>query len=225
MHLTRRHAMIAGAAGLTLAGRPAAAADGRLLFDVYRNDGYIGSHEILFRQVGDRLETDIAIDLDVKFAFITVYRYRHRNHEIYEGGQLVQMSSRTDDNGKKLSVDVHREGDELVIHGADGRLRVAGDLVPTTYWQPTSIAASAWIDSQHGRVLNSEVTDLGEAPIEYDGRTVLCRHFRKEGDLSLDLWYGPDGWTTLAFELSGSRFTYRRRPESDVASLPQAVAS
>lgn len=207
------------------AARPAAAADGRLLFDVFRGDSRIGRHELRVRRVGDRIETDVAIDLEVKLAFVTLYRYRHRNREVYEGDRLVQMSSRTNNNGEDLAVDIRREGETLLIDGAEGRVTAPGQLFPTTYWQPRSVEAGAWIDSQSGRIVESRVEAVGEEVIAYEGRDIVCRRYALRGDLDCDLWYGPEGWAKLAFEVSGSRISYRRRPESDLASLPQALAS
>jgi hypothetical protein len=227
--LSRRHFALAGtaAAGTLVMARPAFAdgVDGRLLFDVYREGDQIGTHELRLRKDGERIESEIRIDLAVKFAFVTAYRYEHRNREVYEGDRLVSMSSRTNNNGEKLSVDVRREGDALVVDGKDGRQRVDGDLIPTTYWQPRSVRRSSWIDSQNGRVVESQVDAVGTDRIRYEGREVAADRFRLRGDLDCDLWYGPEGWAKLAFEVKGSRISYRRRPESDVASLEQAVRS
>jgi hypothetical protein len=227
--LSRRQFALTGtaAAGALVTARPALAegVDGRLLFDVYREGDRIGTHELRLRQEGERIEADIDIDLAVKFAFVTAYRYRHRNREVYEGDKLVSMSSRTNNNGEKLSVDVRRDGDELVVDGKGGTQRVAGELIPTTYWQPRSVKQNRWIDSQNGRIVESDVTHAGTDRIRYEGRQVAADRFLLRGDLDCDLWYGPEGWAKLAFEVQGSRISYRRRPESDVASLEPAVRS
>ncbi|MFP4269107.1 MAG: DUF6134 family protein [Alphaproteobacteria bacterium] len=227
--LSRRRFALTGTAagGALVMARPALAdrADGRLLFDVYREGDRIGTHELRLRQEGDRIEADITIDLAVKFTVVTAYRYRHRNREVYEGEQLVSMSSRTNNNGEKLSVDVRREGDELVVDGKAGRQRVAGDLIPTTYWQPRSVERNRWIDSQNGRVVESEVTHVGTERIRYEGGEARADRYRLSGDLDCELWYGDEGWAKLTFEVQGSRISYRRRAESDVASLEPAVRS
>lgn len=226
---SRRQFALTGtaAAGTLVMARPGLAqgVDGRLVFDVYREGDRIGTHELRLRQDGDRIEADIHIDLAVKFAFLTAYRYEHRNREVYEGDQLVSMRSRTNNNGERIAVDVERDGDELVVDGKDGRRRVAGDLIPTTYWQPRSVRQNRWIDSQNGRVVASEVTAMGAERIRYEGREVAADRFKLRGDLDCDLWYGPEGWAKLAFEVKGSRISYRRRAESDVASLEPAVRS
>jgi len=228
MFSRRRFALVGtAAAGTLVMARPGLAqgVDGRLIFDVYRGGDRIGTHDLRLRQQGDRIETDIHIDLAVKFAFITGFRYEHRNREVYEGDQLVSMSSRTNNNGERIKVDVKRDGDELVVDGKNGRRRIAGDLIPTTYWQPRSVRHDRWIDSQNGRIVQSEVTAMGAERIRYEGREVAADRFKLRGDLDCDLWYGPEGWAKLTFEARGSLISYRRRAESDVASLAPAVRS
>ncbi len=225
MALTRRQIWLTGSAAMSMVAWPARASDGRLVFDVYRNGSKIGTHAITLRASGARVEVDIAIDLEVTLAIVPVYTYRHRNHEVYEGAELVSMSSRTNDNGEELRVDIHRDGDELVIDGSAGTRRVAGELIPTTYWQPRTVERERWIDSQNGRVLSIEVRDEGTERIRYEGRMLECRRYAFSGEAEGVLWYGPEGWAKFAFEVRDSRIEYRRLPESDVASLPLAVPS
>jgi hypothetical protein len=223
--LSRRQFALTGAAGALVMAGPARAADGRLIFDVYREGDRIGTHEVRLRKNGERLEVDIDIDLQVKFAIVTAYRYRHRNREVYEGPRLISMSSRTNDNGEKYAVDVRRDGDELVVDGIEGTQRVAGDLIPTTYWQPRSVNFDRWIDSQKGKIVEAEVTHVGAEQIAYEGGQITAEHYRLRGEFACDLWYADQGWAKLVFEVKDSRIRYRRREESDVASLEQAVSS
>ena len=68
-------------------------------FAVSRDGAPIGQHRLRFSQDGPRTTAEIDIELQVKLAFITVYRYRHVNRELWEGGRLLSFASRTDDNG------------------------------------------------------------------------------------------------------------------------------
>ena len=45
----------------------------------------IGRHGLRFTQDGARTTAEITIELQVKLAFITVYRYRHVNRELWDG--------------------------------------------------------------------------------------------------------------------------------------------
>jgi len=115
-------------------GRASGAGSGDLRFDVLRNGSEIGYHVLSFNQDGDRLTVDIDIELRVRVAFITAYRYEHRNREQWEAGELLGFRSRTNDNGTRHSVEVERDGDQLIIRGSEGRIESPGSALPTTYW-------------------------------------------------------------------------------------------
>lgn len=205
---------------------PAKAATGLLAFDVYRNDSIIGRHSLNFREDGDELAVDIAIDLKVKLAFVTLYSYTHRNTERWRDGRLVSMQSRTDDNGTSHRVSVRPDGDDLIVDGDVAGIRVPGDAVPTTYWQPSSVRKAAWIDSQRGGLIDLNVSRIGTEPLAYEGRSVPSNRYGVRGDLNLDVWYSDLGWTKLEFEVwDGSIIRYKRRSESDVAALEQALTA
>ena len=59
--------------------RAARADDTTHEFAVDRNGSPIGHHTLRFRRDGERLTVDIDILLEVKLAFITLYRYHHTN--------------------------------------------------------------------------------------------------------------------------------------------------
>ena len=222
--MNRRHFVASAAAGGLLLPATARADTGLLAFDVSRNGSKIGSHSITLRQDGNRVESDIAIDLEVKLAFITAYRYTHRNHEVYVDDQLVSMQSWTDDNGSRYEVEARNRGDRLEVRGTDGTVELPASILPTTYWKPRMVQDASWINTQHGRLVEGRSELVGEEVVEVGGQSVECERFAIRGDIALDLWYGPIGWTQLAFTVRGdNHIRYTRRPESDVASLPQAI--
>ena len=54
-------------------------------FSVFRrNDSPMGYHRLRFKRDGDRLIMEKEISLEVTLAFVTAYRYRHRNREVWE---------------------------------------------------------------------------------------------------------------------------------------------
>ena len=71
--------------------RAARADDSTQEFAVDRNGSPIGHHTLRFSRDGERLSVDIDILLEVKLAFITLYRYRHTNRELWEAGRLLEL--------------------------------------------------------------------------------------------------------------------------------------
>jgi hypothetical protein len=200
-------------AGLAMVGTRSAAADGAsgdLRFEVMRNGSQIGYHVLSFRQEGERLTVDIDVDLRVRVAFITAYRYEHRNREEWEAGRLLGFRSRTNDNGTRHEVATRLDGDELVIVGSKGRLSGPADLLPTTYWHRNFMARERWIDTQNGRIVEGAVSAAGNERIESAGRMIEASRYTVRGDLDVDLWYHDDRWVKLGFAASdGSRIDYR----------------
>mgnify|MGYP006969424961 CR=1 FL=1 len=198
--------------GAVAAAVPAQGSGRRISFDVQRDGTTIGRHEVALRRNGDYLEVDVSIDLAVHLAFIPVFSYRHRNHEVWKDGRLVSLDSETNDDGERFSVTARSQPDGLHVVGSGGAFRVPATIVPTSYWNPLTIDQSRLLDSQHGRILSvrSDLVSDGE---RIDG--VPARRYRVTGDLDLDLWYSEKGeWLKIAFEARGAEVVYARRDGS-----------
>lgn len=210
----RRRALIrgglAGACGLIwpLPGRSEPRPT--LLFEAFRDGDPIGYHRVAFARQGDRLMVEIEISLTVTFAFIPVYRYRHRNREVWVDGRLRALDSSTDDDGTSYRVTARAEGDRLRVDGADGRLLLPGDLLPTSYWQEAMVTRDVWLDTQHGRPLRASVEAMPPEPILAAGRTVEATRYRLAGEFDCEVWYHEGRWSKLRFAASdGSIIDYR----------------
>lgn len=170
-----------------------------LNFTAYRNGSRLGSHRIDFAEEGNRLTVDIELVFDVKLAFIPVYRYRHKNREIWEDGRLVSMSTETDDNGTDYKVEATKDGDHLLVDGVDGRLELPGDTLTTSYWNEAAMAKRAWLDTQRGQLARSEVTKKPAEAVRVEGKDVEATPYDLVGDITCTLWYRDDRWVKLRF--------------------------
>jgi hypothetical protein len=186
------------------------AADGEIAFRAHRNGTGIGTHRLGFSAAGNRLVVDIEISFDVSFAFVTLYRYRHRSRESWQGARLVGLDTNTDDDGERFVVRARAQADRLLVETAAGdTLALPGDTLPTSYWHERTVTASQWLDTQSGRLLRSRVEQVGREPIEAAGTRVSATRYRLEGDLSCELWYAGRLWSKLRFGASdGSTIDY-----------------
>ncbi len=211
--IPRRHLLAMLAAGAAMAPpsglRAALSPDGRIAFDVLRDESSIGRHVIGFRKDGSDLLVDIDIALEVRFAFLTLYRYRHRNRERWRQGRLISLNSETDDDGVSHWVRAQAISDGLRVESGEGSFTAPAGTLPTSYWNPRTVEQRQLLDSQHGRLLSVEVQAQGEDDLLLPVGLQSARQYRIAGDLELDVWYGPKGeWLKLAFHAKGAAIEY-----------------
>lgn len=167
-------------------------------FTVERARRRIGTHEVRVVQEGALLRASIAIELSLGIGPIALYRYRHDSQEVWQEDRLVRLDSKTNQNGKRLALRVRPLQDGLILEGAQGARAMPRDCLPTSYWHPDTITPRPLFDSQSGRALRIERSEV--AP----GR------WRLSGDLTLELDFTPERrWTGLRFRLQGADFCYR----------------
>ncbi len=187
-------------------------ATGRLSFIATRNRARLGTHEVTFRQDGDRLTVGIAIDYAVKLGFITVFRYRLRATELWEGGVLAQIRSDTDNNGKAAFMRADRTGEALSVTGSGTRPYTApAGAMLCSHWNRAQLAAPM-INPQDGTLLRFAVSSRGPARVaDTAGRMHAAERFKMAAKHSLDLWYGTNGqWVALQGEAEdGSVVVYQ----------------
>lgn len=216
--MDRRRMVAATAAGLGLMTVPRALAARppvpRLEFEVRREGSPIGHHRLRVHPVADgSTAVEIDIDLAVKFGFLTLYRYTHRNRELWDGHRLLRLDSRTDDNGEQHAVTVRREGPTLWLDAGRGREAIPSDTQTTSYWDRRMVEAGEWLDTQSGRLVRSTVTAAGSDTVRAGGRLVRADRYDLAGDLTLSIWYAGPVWVRLEFkaQADGSRIDYHLR--------------
>ncbi|MGI9501826.1 MAG: DUF6134 family protein [Geminicoccaceae bacterium] len=179
------------------------------VFTAYRNGSRLGFHRIDYSKDEDRLIADIEIAFDVKLAFIPVYRYRHRNREVWQAGQLISLETETDDNGEDHKVSAVRKEGRILVDGSEGRLDLPGDSQTTSYWNEASIERGQWIDTQSGKLVRSAVTKKPPEPVLVEGRNLEATRYDLDGDITCNLWYTDGRWVKLLFVTEdGSEIEY-----------------
>ncbi|HUA54263.1 MAG TPA: DUF6134 family protein [Candidatus Sulfotelmatobacter sp.] len=192
-----------------------------LRFDILRKGAVIGEHVMRFTDDGPRRIVDIEIRIKVTFASIPLFRYEHTSREVWQGGRLVALDTRTDDDGTHYRVAARAEGDHLVVDGRAGHLILPGDLMPTSYWDRRMMLRSEALDSQRGRVVHLVITPPAPDTVEVDGAPAETARYGVSGDLDMTLWYLPDGeWAKLVFEAKGAPIEYVRRAAGAAVDAP-----
>lgn len=178
-------------------------------FDVRRGGESIGTHSVGFRREGPDLIVDIDIALEVKFAFVTVYRYRHTNRETWRDGRLTGIDARTDDDGDRFFVRAVSADGGLRIENNEGTTMAPAETLSTSYWNAGTVRQSRLIDTQYGRLAAVTSTPVGTRSVMTAAGPVQAECWRVSGDLDLEVCYDARGaWVGLDFEARGSRITY-----------------
>lgn len=188
----------------------------RLDFDVFRGESQIGRHTLQFSEDGEAVEVRIDIDLEVKFAFLTLFDYDHANTEVWRDGRLYRIETQTNRNGDAEFLRMQAAGDGLTVDGSRAEAPLLpASVVPTSYWnKQATLSQSSLLDSQNGRLLDIEVSEVGVEEIMAWDRTIEASRYRIDGELQLDLWYDANGvWVKLEFlDETGTPIEYVLRP-------------
>ena len=190
---------------LILGSLPASASELDANFLIKRKDKVIGYHrvEVTDTETGQRVET--AIEMKVKFGPIPVFRYKHAAVEEWRDGELISLNSTTDRNGTDLYVRAARTEEGLMIDGARYKGAAPEGALPSSYWKKDLVEATRMINTQHGQILDIEVTSMGETETEHGA---LAEEYKLVSLDLLHLWYDGPRWVGARFTVDGEELVY-----------------
>jgi hypothetical protein len=176
-------------------------------FKVYLDDSAIGYHSFRLSQEQDHQLLETEAEFQVKFLFVTAYRYEHENTEIWKGDCLQQIESHTDANGKLMSVRGNQVPEGFQLNTAESSKAVAGCVKTFAYWDPRFLEESALLNSQTGEIIPVQIEPLGQRAIRAQGREVEALGYRMRGkNLDMQIWYSLDRqWLGLESTIKGGR--------------------
>ncbi len=178
-----------------------------------RKGSKLGSHDLSFTQVRDRLTVMVAVDLAYKILGVPLYHYTHRATDIWESGLVVGLRTTANDNGYKFQVSGQRGATGLVTEGTKPSRNVAPpNALPATHWNRRELDGP-WINTQDGRIIPPRVTSgQVEANPAAGGHKVNARRFSLSCDVQISLWYDDRvGWLGLSSDKGGSTIQYERQ--------------
>lgn len=185
------------------------AAKGDIVFTMDRKGKNIGSHSIRYTPLDDgTLQVDVTIGIKVKFAFITAYRYEHRNREIWsaDGETLLAIDVETNNNGKSITISGKRDGEVFRMTDEDGITRdLEGPVMPTSYWNAGILSADAVVLNTQKGVVEDAFFDLKDqklSPIP-NGPQLAAELYEVKGDklnnIFVDYTSADKCWVGLEF--------------------------
>ena len=203
----------------TLSTHAASAPTGEWTFAAFLNDKPIGEHRFSISGAGDERRVVGEANFDVRFIGISAYRYQHKVVEKWRGNCLVDLVSRTDDDGKITHVRTQTDGDaspgsEGLVVFADNAagLPVPGCAMSFAYWNPAVQTQTRLLNAQTGKLEKLQITRVGSGEIDVRGQPTVATRWRITGATNpIDVWYSAAGdWIGLDSTVGGSRkLTYR----------------
>lgn len=172
-------------------------------FAVTRNGEQIGSSTVRLRRDGERTTAEIATSIEVKIAYITVYRYSHRQTEHWVGDRLAALNAVTDDNGNVHKVNVTRSGDRLAVDANGKRSEIDPAVTTANLWNPSVIRITRALNTKDGSVIPISVVDRGREQLVLRGRPTTAHRYTVNTTVPQEVWY-DEQLRLLQVELRGS---------------------
>jgi hypothetical protein len=170
-------------------------------FDVSLDGKPIGYHTFDISLDGTQEVLTTEARFDVKFLFITAFRYRHENTEIWEDGCLASIDASTDSNGEKQSVSGAAVDNRFDLNSDSGSTTLPGCVRTFAYWKPDVLKASKLLNSQTGEYEDVSIEFEQFERLQVGDRELEARRYllaAESGDIRL--WYASEDDTWLALE-------------------------
>ena len=177
-------------------------------FDVALDGKRIGFHTFELQQDGSKQVLTTEASFDVKVLFITAFRYRHENTEIWNDGCLTSIDASTDSNGEKFVVSGEISAGSFDLLSSEGSVNLPSCVQTFAYWNPAILESQQLLNSQTGEYENVTVTLEGREQLPVAGKPVDTLRYRlsaQAGDITL--WYSStdNTWVGLEAPAKGGR--------------------
>ncbi len=175
----------------------------------------VGRYTLRFRPEEDGFTCSASIEIAVKFAFMTAYRYTQTSEDLWRNGQLVQAVITTDDDGDRSSVVIEAQEQKLLVEGPLGLIVAPiGTLTDGSLWNIAVTKQSQVIDGQRGDLMQIGGHGPFYERISLEGKSTSTRRYTFQSDpeheMAGTLWYDQmDRLTKIMLQTRGERLEYR----------------
>ena len=197
-------------------------------FDVSLDGKSIGYHTFELQQRDSKQILTTEARFDVRFLFVTAFRYRHQNTEIWSDGCLMSIDASTNSNGKELMVRGSKGQDRFSLQSAEGSTDLPQCVQSFAYWNPAMLSSTQLLNSQTGVYEDVSVTLEGRDEVPVGGTPTEALRYRlsaQAGDITL--WYSAADNTWLGLEApakGGRRILYQAVAVPETGPAQQVIA-
>lgn len=182
---------------------------GQVTFDVFRKEGFLGTHTITFDNQGDEFSATVDVELKVRIGFITFFYYKHDATEVWRDGAFSALTATTRKDRKDLYVNAAVDEAGVLVDAVEKQGYVDGRALPTTWWNEDALTRDVLVNAELGSALPVEILEIEETTYEVAGQMVPATRYRIAGTLDLDLFYDEAGrWIGCEFLARGAVVRY-----------------
>jgi hypothetical protein len=168
-----------------------------LNYTVLRDGKNIGTHAVTIEHKGSETDVSVKTDITVKMLFVTAYKFKHASQEMWNNGQLISLTSTTDDDGTPKELTARAENGVLTldstVKGQERRQQADVGTEPASLWNPDTVKQSALLNTLDGQMMQIKVKDLGTENVDASGAALSAHHYSLTGDLTRELWFDDAG--------------------------------
>lgn len=199
--LNRRNFLIASGSACALAALPAGFAHagsvpplGRITYEIERKGDVIGRHTMTLSRAADQLIARNEIGIEVRMFGFVAFRYEHSSREVLDADGIVELESKTNDDGTQEQLQARRAGSRLKVDGTAGRRELTGRVLTTSLWHPDTTRKRELLDIEDGALARIAPAGIGTETLDIPalGR-VACRKYALNDDVQRTVWYDDAG--------------------------------
>ena len=176
-------------------------------FDVYLNDKKVGKHSFTVSEADGMKRVQSDANFNVKFLFMSAYRYEHSAAERWSENCLVEFDASTNANGKHFQISGEQTGAGFVVESGASPIELPECVMTFAYWNPEFLEQPRLLNPQTGEYVDVRVEELGNELLEVRGQQVAATRFNlTASEVDLTLWYSSDDeWLALQSVANGGQ--------------------
>jgi hypothetical protein len=185
---------------------------GEYTFTVLRDGDPVGTHRFAFEGDDDRVDIAAATDIEVRFAFVPVFQFQNQRRETWQDGEVVSITSQTNDNGKLLDISVEPNGHGY-LRTVNGRVDHFDPSVKVLgFWDKDVVNHRSFFSVVEDKTAEVTFERVGWETVQLtSGGEVEAEHYRMLGDIERDVWFDRAGHVAkVTFDRHGSTIEYVR---------------
>jgi len=187
-----------------------------LEYELFRNNKFIGYHNYKFEENNEDLKVESIIKFKIRKLGVDLYNYYAVSEEKYSNNQLIEFSSKTNQNKKEkwVNINLDTSNNNLKIESYKKKFTAPAEYPVGTWWNHEIVQAKAQISAISGRIIEQKVTFLGKEELNLYGKTFNALRFNFASSdnslpdnkkLNTDVWYDEVTkiWLKAAFNKTG----------------------